>query len=128
MTTVITREPILTREEISDLIDSLPESELHSVKRYLQFLHYLDDPETLGRVEAQAIEEDLKPRGKPDKDSGAVAPVTLEDLKKLLDSVEDYRLAPASWFIRFTHATSRESSGRSGGTTTETLTGKGKDQ
>ena len=48
MTTVIPREPKLSREEISELIDSLPERELHSVKRYLQFMHYLDDPATLG--------------------------------------------------------------------------------
>lgn len=103
VTTVITREPILTREEICDLIDGLPETELHSVKRYLQFMHYLDDPETLGRVEAQAIAEGLKPRGKPQKKPD-MAPVTSDDLKKLLESVEDYRLIPAGWFIRFSHS------------------------
>ena len=127
MTTVVTRNPILTREEISDLIDSLPETELHSVKRYLQFMHYLDDPETLGRIEAQAVAEGLKPRGKSNKKPDTVS-VTPDELKKLLEGVEDYRLAPTSWFIRFTHATSVESPGHVGGTATETLTGKGKDQ
>ena len=127
MTDVISREPILTREEIRDLIDSLPESELHSVKRYLQFMNYLDDPETLSRVESQAVAECLKPWGKQEKET-ATDPVTTDELKKLLEGIEDYRLTPASWFIRFTHATSDESSGLAGETTTETLTGKGKDQ
>ena len=127
MTTVIPREPKLSREEISELIDSLPERELHSVKRYLQFMHYLDDPATLGRVEAQAIAEGLKRRGKPKK-KHAVTPVTVDELKKLLEGIEDYRLIPAGWFIRFSHYTNDESSGDDAGTTTETLTRKGKDQ
>ena len=127
MTTVITREPKLTREEIGDLIDSLPESELHSVKRYLQFMRYLDDPATLGRVEAQAIAEGLKPRGKP-KTRHADPPVTTDELKELLEGIEDYRLVPAGWFIRFTHATSGKSSRHAGETTAKTLTEKGKDQ
>ena len=124
---IITREPILTREEIGELIDNLPESELHSVKRYLQFMHYLDDPETLGRVETQAVAEGLKPIGKPKK-KRAVAPVTADELKELLGGIEEYRLTPAGWFIRFTHATSGKSSGRAGQITPETLTRKGKDQ
>ena len=127
MTTVITREPKLSREEISELIDSLPERELHSVKRYLQFMHYLDDPETLGRIEAQAVAEGLKPWGKPKKETAA-DPVTQEELKGLFRGLEDYRLIPAGWFIRFTQATSGESSERAGETTTKTLTEKGKDQ
>ncbi len=127
MTTVTTRDPILAREEISDLIDSLPESELHSVKRYLQFLHYLDDPETLGRVEAQAVKEDLDPRGKPDRNAAAVSPVTPEEIKRLLDIVEDYRLKPAGWFIQFTHSTNDDPPKRVG-TKTEALIREGRDQ
>ena len=100
----IDRQPILSIEEIGELIDSLPESELHSVKRYLQFMGYLDDVETLTRVEAQAILDGFKPRMAPREDANA-APVTTDELKKLLAGIEDYRLEPAGWFIRFTHAT-----------------------
>ncbi len=124
--TVITREPILTREEIGDLIDSLPETELHSVKRYLQFMHYLDDPETLGRVEAQAIAEGLKPRGKPKKKSD-IAHVTSDDAKKLLEGIEDYRLIPAGWFIRFSHSKD-DNPAKCAGATTEGLTHKGENR
>ena len=127
MATIVPREPVLTKEVISELIDSLPETELHSVKRYLQFMHYLDDPETLGRVEAQAIAEGLRPRGKP-KEKHAAAPVTTDELKELLEDIEDYRIAPAGWFIRFTHATRGKSSGHAGETTTKVHIGKGKNQ
>ena len=109
MITRIDRDPILGREEIADLIDDLPDSELHSVKRYLQFMGYLDDPETLVKVEALAILDGLKPRGRPDKMPGAT-PVDRDELKNLLAGIEDYRLPPASWFIRFTHATSADTS------------------
>ena len=109
MTVKIARHPILDREEISELIDDLPERELHSVRRYLQFLHYLDDPDTLDRVEARAVSEDLKAWGKP-KNQSAAQPATTDELKNLLAGIEDYRLPPASWFIRFTHATSAHTS------------------
>ena len=90
-------------------------------------MHYLDDPAILGRVEAQAIAEDLKPWGKSKK-KHATAPVTTDELKELLEGIEDYRLAPAGWFVRFTHATSGKSSGHAGETTAKTHMGKGKNQ
>lgn len=48
-----------TRLRLKELIDELPEGDLHAVKRYIQFLHYLDDPVAVSLVEAPLDDEPL---------------------------------------------------------------------
>lgn len=48
-----------TRLRLKELIDELPEGDLHAVKRYIQFLHYLDDPVAVSLAEAPLDDEPL---------------------------------------------------------------------
>ena len=57
-----------TRLRLKELIDELPEGDLHAVKRYIQFLHYLDDPVAVSLAEAPLDDEPLT-----DEDIAALA-------------------------------------------------------
>ncbi len=47
------------RLKLKELIDVLPEGDLYAVKRYVQFLHYLDDPVAVSLAEAPLDDEPL---------------------------------------------------------------------
>ena len=75
------------RQELKDLIDSMRDHELPAIKRYLQFLRYLDDPVVRSLADApiddeEATEEDFAAFRDTDEDfrNGAVA--TQEDLER----------------------------------------------
>ena len=63
------------RQNLKDLIDGLPERDLYAVKRYIQFLHYVDDPVAMSLAEAPLDDEPLT-----DEDSAALAEAE-EDVK-----------------------------------------------
>ena len=63
------------RLKLKELIDILPEGDLRAVKRYVQFLHYLDDP--VERLLANAPLDDEE--------------VTEEDLAAFAETDEDFR-------------------------------------
>ena len=76
-----------TRLRLKELIDELPEGDLHAVKRYIQFLHYLDDPVAVSLAEAPLDDE----------------PLTDEDIAALEEAEEDIkagRLIPAEELYR----------------------------
>ena len=76
-----------TRLRLKELIDELPEGDLHAVKRYIQFLHYLDDPFAVSMAEAPLDDE----------------PLTDEDIAALEEAEEDIkagRLIPAEELYR----------------------------
>lgn len=76
-----------TRLRLKELIDELPEGDLHAVKRYIQFLHYLDDPVAVSLAEAPLDDE----------------PLTDEDIAALEEAREDIkagRLIPAEELYR----------------------------
>lgn len=62
-----------TRREIISLIDGLPDSELHAVKRYIQYIRDLQDPFLNALAEAPWDDE----------------PLTDEDLEAIAESKED---------------------------------------
>ena len=75
------------RQELKDLIDSMRDHELPAIKRYLQFLRYLDDPVARSIADApiddeKTTEEDIAAFRDTDEDfrNGDVA--TQEDLEK----------------------------------------------
>ena len=65
----------VSRQELKDLIDDLPGHELHAVKRYVQFLRYVDDPLGLTLAEAPLDYE----------------PITEEDIAAFTETNEDFR-------------------------------------
>ncbi len=78
-----------TKREIISLIDNLPESELHAVKRYVQYVRDLQDPFLNALADAPWDDEPLT-----DEDRAAVAEarediaagrtISAEDLRKEL--------------------------------------------
>ena len=77
------------REELKSLVDDLTETELRSVRRYIQFLHFLDDPVALSLARAPAddepiTEEDRDAIEESNQDLAAGRVVTLEQLKREL--------------------------------------------
>ena len=63
----------VSRQEIKDLIDGLPDIELHAVKRFIQYIRDMNDP--LFRILAEATWDD--------------EPVTDEDLEAIEESNRD---------------------------------------
>lgn len=61
------------RIKLKELIDVLPEGDLYAVKRYVQFLHYLDDPVAVSLAEAPLDDE----------------PLTDEDIAAIKEAKED---------------------------------------
>lgn len=93
-----------SREEIKRLIDVLPDQELHAVRRYLQFLRFMNDPpfipadhflmnDPVARNLASApaddeplTKDDLEAIAESDDDFAAGRIVALEDLKRNLET------------------------------------------
>ena len=65
----------VSRQAIKDLIDGLPDLELHAVKRFIQYIRDMDDP--LLRIMAEAPWDD--------------EPVTEEDIAAFTETDEDFR-------------------------------------
>ena len=65
----------VNKQELKDLIDSIRDHELPAIKRYLQFLSYLDDPVARSLAEAPVDDEDT----------------TEEDIAAFRDTDEDFR-------------------------------------
>ena len=47
------------RQNLKELIDDLPDRDLYAVKRYIQFLNYVDDPVAMSMAEAPLDDEPL---------------------------------------------------------------------
>ena len=47
------------RQDLKELVDALPDRDLYAVKRYIQFLNYLDDPVAMSMAEAPLDDEPL---------------------------------------------------------------------
>ena len=93
-----------SREDIKRLIDVLPDQELHAVRRYLQFLRFMNDPpfmpadqflmnDPVARNLAAApaddeplTKDDLEAIAESDDDYAAGRIVALEDLKRDLET------------------------------------------
>ena len=58
-----TPQKIVSRQELKDLIDGMHEDELPAIKRYLQFLRYLDDPVARSLADAPLDDEDNAAEG-----------------------------------------------------------------
>ena len=56
-----TPQKSVNRQELKDLIDGMHEDELPAIKRYLQFLRYLDDPVARALADAPPDDEDTGP-------------------------------------------------------------------
>ena len=65
----------VSRQELKDLIDGMHEDELPAIKRYLQFLRYLDDPVARSLADAPPDDEDT----------------TSEDIAALRETDEDFK-------------------------------------
>ena len=65
----------VSRQELKDLIDGLPDLELHAIKRFIQYIRDMDDP--LLRLMAEAPWDD--------------EPVTEEDIAAFTETDEDFR-------------------------------------
>ena len=65
----------VTKQELKDLIDGLPDYELHAVKRFIQYVRDVDDPVLRSLMEAPWDDE----------------PVTEEDIAAIAESDEDFR-------------------------------------
>ena len=65
----------VNRQEIKDLIDGLPDYELHAVKRFIQYVRDVDDPVLRSLIEAPWDDE----------------PVTEEDVAAFTETDEDFR-------------------------------------
>ncbi len=63
------------RQELKSMIDGLSEFDLHAVKRYIQFIRYLDDPVAVSLAEAPLDDEE----------------VTEEDIAAFTETEEDFR-------------------------------------
>jgi len=63
------------RQNLKDMIDGLPERDLYAVKRYIQFLRYVDDPVAMSLAEAPLDDE----------------PLTDEDVAALAEAKEDIK-------------------------------------
>ena len=76
----------VSRQAIKDLIDDLPDLELHAVKRFIQYVRDMDDP--LLRIMAEApwddepvTEEDLEAIEESNRDIAAGRVISHQDLK-----------------------------------------------
>ena len=76
----------VSRQEIKDLIDGLPDLELHAVKRFIQYIRDMDDP--VLRIMAEApwddepvTEEDLEAIEESNRDIAAGRVISHQDLK-----------------------------------------------
>ncbi len=67
------------RQELKSMIDGLSEFDLHAVKRYIQFIRYLDDPVAVSLAEAPLDDEE----------------VTEEDIAAFTETEEDFRTGKA---------------------------------
>ena len=47
------------RQNLKELIDDLPDRDLYAVKRYIQFLNYVDDPVAMSMAEVPPDDEAL---------------------------------------------------------------------
>ena len=74
------------KREIISLIDNLPESELHAVKRYVQYVRDLQDPFLKALADAPWDDEPLT-----DEDRAAVAEAREDIAAGRTISVEDLR-------------------------------------
>ena len=77
----------VNRQELKDLIDGMRDYELPAIKRYLQFLRYLDDPVARSLAEApvddeDTTEEDIAAFRETDDDFRAGDVATQEDLEE----------------------------------------------
>ena len=63
----------VTKQELKDLIDGLPDYELHAVKRFIQYVRDIDDPVLRSLMEAPWDDE----------------PVTEEDIAAIEESNRD---------------------------------------
>ena len=77
----------VNRQELKDLIDNMRDHELPAIKRYLQFLRYLDDPVARSLAEASVddedtTEEDIAAFQGTDDDFRTGDVATQEDLEK----------------------------------------------
>ena len=69
-----TPQSSVSRQELKDLIDGMHEDELPAIKRYLQFLRYLDDPVARSLADAPPDDEDT----------------TVEDIDAFRETDEDF--------------------------------------
>ena len=81
-----TPQTSVSRQELKDLIDGMHEDELPAIKRYLQFLRYLDDPVARSLSDAPLDDEDTAAADidafrETDEDFRAGSVVTQEDLE-----------------------------------------------
>lgn len=60
--TVRTPQESINRQELKDLIDGVHDDELPAIKRYLQFLRYLDDPVARSFADAPLDDEEIAPQ------------------------------------------------------------------
>ena len=77
----------VSRQELKDLIDGMHEDELPAIKRYLQFLRYLDDPVARSLADAPPDDEDTSAEDvaafrATDEDFRTGNIVTQEDLER----------------------------------------------
>lgn len=84
-----TKQENVSKQEIKDLIDGLPDSELHAAKRYLQYLRDYNDPFLNALAKAPwddepLTEDDLKAIAESKEDIAAGRVVSQEELKKEL--------------------------------------------
>ncbi|MDD9986232.1 MAG: hypothetical protein OXQ31_08185 [Spirochaetaceae bacterium] len=71
-----TPQESINRQELKDLIDGVHDDELPAVKRYLQFLRYLDDPVARSLADAPPDDEET----------------AMEDLTAFRATDEDFRI------------------------------------
>ena len=76
----------VSRQELKDLIDGLPDLELHAIKRFIQYIRDMDDP--VLRIMAEApwddepvTEEDLEAIEESNRDIAAGRVISHQDLK-----------------------------------------------
>ena len=86
---VIAEAMVTTKDSLKDLIDQLPERELHAVRRFVEFLRDSSDPMLDMLLEApeendQLNEETLAALDEADRDIRSGALVPHEDLKREL--------------------------------------------
>lgn len=81
-----TPQESINRQELKDLIDGVHDDELPAIKRYLQFLRYLDDPVARSLADAPLDDEETAPQDltalrAADEDFRTRNVVTQEDLE-----------------------------------------------
>ena len=89
----------VNRKQLKDLIDSMRDDDLPAIKRYLQFLRYLDDPVARSLAEAPVdddgtTEEDIAAFRKTDDDFRTGDVATQEDLEAC------WSLARSGWRLK----------------------------